>query len=209
MTGVRGMPPGRTGVLWLQHRLELARRAADRLDQKLRVLRTEQASVALELERTGPAWERACREARAWLDRTALLAGEAALRSRPGQPPAEVTVVWTTSMGVTYPAHASCTVADPDPGEAPVPSAAFPEAREASRRALDAAARHAAVSRAAAELEDEVGRTRLRLRAVEQRWQPRLQAALESARTELDEAEHAEGVRLRWARDVTDGQGAR
>lgn len=203
MSGLRGQPPGRTGVLWLQHRLDLARRAAERLDQKLRVLRTEQASVALELERTGPAWERAYREACTWLERTALLCGEEALRPLAGQPSAEVRVTWTTSMGVTFPSHASCSFPALDPDEAPVPSAAFPEAREACRRALEAAVRHAVVSRAAAELDVEVRRTRVRLRAVEQRWAPRLETALEAARTELDEAEHAEGVRLRWARDVS------
>jgi V/A-type H+/Na+-transporting ATPase subunit D len=201
---VRGMPPGRTGVLWLQHRLELARTAADRLDQKLRVLRSRRAALAEELRRTGPAWDTACREAQQWLDRLLLLAGERALCPEPGSGPAEVTTTWTTAMGVTYPVGASCGFPDPDPREAPLASAALPPAREACRRALGAAAEHAAVSRAAAELDGEIGRTRLRLRGIERHWLPRLEAALASAQRVIDEEEHADGIRLRWARDVVE-----
>ena len=63
MSGLRGQPPGRAGLMWLQHRLALAHRAASRLDQKLRILRTEQAAFAMLLERSGLAWEQGCREA--------------------------------------------------------------------------------------------------------------------------------------------------
>jgi V/A-type H+-transporting ATPase subunit D len=199
------MPPGRTGVLWLQHRLELAGRAADRLDRKLRVLRTRRAALAEELGRTGAAWDTSCREAQRWLDRYVLLAGVRALRPAPGPPLAEVTLTWATAMGVTYPVCAACSVPAADAREAPLPSAALPPAREACRRALAAAAEHAVVSRAAAELDAEVARTRLRLRGIEQHWVPRLQAALAAAQRVIDEEEHADGIRLRWARDVAEG----
>ena len=61
MSTVRRVPPGRAGRLWLQHRLAVAQRGADLLDQKLRILRSEQAHRRLgfaDTEITG--W---CREA--------------------------------------------------------------------------------------------------------------------------------------------------
>lgn len=199
MAGLRGIPPGRAGRIWLQRRLGLARHAAARLDQKLRILRTEQAHAALLLERTRRPWEEQCREAETWLLRAALLGGQAALRPPPGAPLAELTVVWTTSMGTTYPAEAACTMPESDPHTAPASSAAVIAATAAYRRALDAAVRHAVAVWAARAIEAELATTRQRLRGVQDRWIPRLDAALTEMQLALDEADQAEGVRLRWA----------
>jgi len=64
---------------------------------------------------------------------------------------------------------------------------------------LDAAARHAAALTALRTIEAELLATRRRLRAVEDRWIPRLESTLARIRLALDEQERAEGVRLRWA----------
>jgi V/A-type H+-transporting ATPase subunit D len=199
MTTVRGLPPGRAGRIWLEHRLDLAGRAASRLDQKLRILRSEQAHAAQLLERTRAEWETKVHEAETWLLRAALLGGEPAVRTPPGLPLAEVTVSWATSMGTRYPAEAVCVVPEGDPHTRPTTSAAVIEATSAYRLALDAAARHAVALAAAQAIDAEVRHTRLRLRGVQDRWIPRLDAALSDLRLSLAEAEQAEGVRLRWA----------
>ncbi len=51
--------------------------------------------------------------------------------------------------------------------------------------------------------------TRRTLRAVEQRWIPRLSSALAGVRLELEELEHAEGVRHRWAAQQQRQEGER
>lgn len=201
MTQLRGQPPGRTGLLWLQHRLALADRAASRLDQKLRILFTEQATYALLVDRTGPEWEQSCRDADEWLLRAALLDGQEGVRPPGGLAPAQVQIDWTTSLGTTYPARGTCTMPDPDPHHAGVSSAASTEATAACRRALEAAVAHAVASTAAHAIDAEVATTRRRLRGVQDRWVPRLAVALAGLRLSLDEAEHAEGTRMRWAAD--------
>jgi V/A-type H+-transporting ATPase subunit D len=199
MATLRTVPPGRTGRIWLQRRLRLARHAASRLDQKLRILRIEQEHAALLLERTRPVWEERCREAETWLLRAALLGGQSAVRPPPVTRLADVSVAWTTSMGATYPTDSTCVIPEPDPDLAPPSSSAVIEATEAYRRALDAAVRHAVADGAARALEAEVAATRQRLRGVQDRWIPRLDEALTELVLTLDEAERAEGVRLRWA----------
>ncbi|HEY0950605.1 hypothetical protein, partial [Nocardioides sp.] len=67
------VPPGRAGQLWLVHRRQVARRAVDLLDQKLRVLRNERVRRALVEERTRAAWESAVRDADTWQRRLAQL----------------------------------------------------------------------------------------------------------------------------------------
>jgi V/A-type H+-transporting ATPase subunit D len=187
--------------MWLQHRLLLADRAASRLDQKLRLLRTEQAAYALLQERTGLAWEHACRDAEQWLLRAALLGGQEGVRPPAEQLPAEVSITWTNALGTTYPAHGSCTTSEPDARVATVGPAAVVETSAAYRRALQAAVEHAVAAAAARAIDAEVTMTRHRLRGLQDRWVPRLEAALVELRLGLDEAELAEHIRLRWAAD--------
>ncbi len=201
MSRVRGQPPGRAGLMWLQHRLGLAHRAASRLDQKLKILRTEQAAFALLLERSGLAWEQSSREAETWLLRAALLGGQDGVRPPAGQPPAEVSITWTNALGTSYPSHGSCMSPEPDPRIANVSPAALVEATAAHRRALQSAVEHAVASTASRAIDVEVTMTRQRLRGVQDRWVPRLERALAGLRLSLDETELAEHVRLRWAAD--------
>jgi V/A-type H+-transporting ATPase subunit D len=78
-------------------------------------------------------------------------------------------------------------------------STALIHATAACRGALEAAARHAVAIEAVRRIDTEVGATRRRLRAVQERWIPLVQAALHDVELELEEAEHDEGIRLRWA----------
>jgi V/A-type H+-transporting ATPase subunit D len=196
VAALRGVPPGRAGRLWLRRRLGVARRAATLLDQKLRILRHEQERFALLVRRTGQEWQDSCRDAEIWLLRATLVAGRQPLRLAAGGPPAEVAVTWTTSMGLRYPSDARCAV----PAAVVVlpGSAALVQAAEGYREALQAAVRHAAAEAALRALDAEVATTRRRLRAVEDRWIPRLEQRLAAVQLELDEAERGDGVRLRW-----------
>jgi V/A-type H+-transporting ATPase subunit D len=195
-------PTGRAGRLWLRGRLRVAERGVDLLDRKLRILRREQERLALLVQRTGEDWERACREAETWLLRAALLGGQRALRLAADGPPADVTVAWRDTMGIRYPVEAAYV-----PPEQAAPTlagtAALAGAAAAHRAALAAAVRHAAATAAASTVDAEVTATRQRLRAIEDRWIPRLHAALTEVELALDELEHADGVRLRRAAATT------
>ncbi|KAE8762208.1 V-type ATP synthase subunit D [Georgenia thermotolerans] len=192
-------PPGRAGRLWLQHRLGTARRGADLLDQKLRILRVERERLALHRERTAAAWAAALGEAEAWMLRAALLGGERAVRLATATAPATVHIGWEEPMGVRYPAEAACTVPEPPADGPPAGTAALVTARERYRRALEAAVEHAAAEAAVRVLEAEEAATRRRVRAIEDRWIPSLEAALAELELRLEEDERADGLRLRWA----------
>ena len=192
-------PPGRAGRLWLQHRLATAQQGADLLDHKLRVLRAERERLALLQERTAGVWEATSREADAWLLRAVLIGGERAVRLSSDQAAADVQILWERQMGVRYPAEATCTPPEPDAASPAMSTAAMVTVRECHRRALEAAVQHAAVEAAGRVLEAEERATRRRLRAIEERWIPRLRQALAEVQLKLEEEEHADGVRLRWA----------
>ncbi|WP_152189992.1 V-type ATP synthase subunit D [Georgenia satyanarayanai] len=199
MAGVSQAPPGRAGRLWLQHRLTTAQHGSELLDRKLRILRTERESHSLLVERTGRALVAATTEAHRWSLRAAVLVGQAPLHLAVAPAPATVEISWGETMGVRYPVTARCVFPEPA-GDEPAPgSAALVLAREACARALDAAAAHAAAQAAVRVLEEQEAATRRRLRAIEDRWVPRLRAALAEAELRLEEEERTEGLRLRWA----------
>lgn len=197
MTGVRH-PPGRGGRIWLRHRLAAARRGADLLDSKLRILRREEQRFAVLAERTRLEWEASVAEAERWLLRAAVLGGQRGVRADPGDSPAAVDVAWASVMGVRYPARAAVRLPEELPRSPVAATAALPMARAAYRRALEAAVAHAAADGAARVVSAEVRTTRLRLRAIQDRWVPRLEQALAGVEASLLEAEGAENVRLRW-----------
>ena len=185
--------------MWLQRRLAVAERGADLLDQKLRLLHAERQRLTVQASRSGEAWHTSAREADRWLVRGVLLAGQRGIRLAVQQPPADVEVTWAYLMGVRYPFGVRCTPAPEEPGAAPPDNAALVVAREAHRRAVEAAVTHAAAEAALRVLEAEEAATRRRLRAIEDRWMPRLREALAQIQLGLEEQEHAEGVQRRWA----------
>jgi V/A-type H+-transporting ATPase subunit D len=199
VAGLRRVPPGRAGRLWLRHRLTVAHRGAELLDQKLRILNAERQRLALRLERTDRAWKAASREAETWHRRAALVGGERSLRLAQDGGSAQVEVVWAQSMGVRYPSEATCVVPERPPSATGMGSAALVRAADAYREAMAAAVQHAVAEAAVRVMETEEAATRRRLRAIRNRWLPRLEEALARTEQAMEEGEHAEGVRLRWA----------
>ncbi len=203
MARLRNVPPGRAGHLWLQHRLVVARRGAELLDQKLRILHEESQRLSLLTERTGAAWAASLREAETWLLRAVILTGERGVRLASRAPSALVEVSWTHQMGVRYPGEVTLTVPPVPAAAPPAASAALVGARVAYERALDAAVQHAAAQAAARLVAAEEGATRRRLRALTRHWIPRLTEEMAQTLLTLEEQERTDALRLRWAQPAT------
>jgi V/A-type H+-transporting ATPase subunit D len=185
--------------MWLERRLAVAERGADLLERKLRILLAEEQAFALLAERTQGEWEAAVRDLDLWMLRSALLSGERGARLACDGAGAEVQVEWRQTMGVRYPARSSCRLPErsqSDPG--PV-NTALGHALGSAERATRAGVDHAVASHALAAVQAEIGVTRRQLRAVRDRWTPRLESARRSLAIALEDQEHDEGVRLRWA----------
>ena len=189
------VPPGRAGRLWLTRRLKVAWRAADLLDRKLRILQAELARFRDSEARTAAEWDRCCADAERWLLRASMLGGERAVRLAADGPPATVTIPYTVTMGVRHPASPACVI----PASVTWDGPTLTRTRQAHAAALEAAARHAAAAEALRVIEAEVLATRYRLRAIEDRWIPRLEQALAEVTFALEEQELADAARLRLA----------
>lgn len=195
MTAVKPAVQGRAGRIWLVRRLETARRAADLLDRKLRILQAELARLQAAAAETAAEWDRCQAEARTWLLRVALLGGERAVRLAADGQAADINVGYATTMGIRYPATVTCTVPPALTWDSPV----LAEARQAHRAALAAAARHAAATAAVRLVDEEARVTRYRLRAVRDRWIPGLEQSLADVTFAIEELERADAARLRLA----------
>lgn len=194
------VPPGRAGRSWLRHRLATATRAAELLEQQLFILQREQRRVEQHARATGARWQELAHQAEQWLLRAVLAGGQRSLRLATPSEPAVVEITWTTRARVRYPVDASCELPDQSPSGVEVDtSAAVRHAREAHRDALRAAVRHGAAQAAVRAVEAEIKVTRQRLRALDQRWVPRLQEALQRLELTLEEQEHAEDITRRRA----------
>jgi vacuolar-type H+-ATPase subunit D/Vma8 len=168
--------------------------------RKRRILRGEEQDYALRAERTGAAWDQAARELQRWMLQSALLSGERGLRLATDGADARVEIDWRLTMGVRYPADARCWLPDAPGGFAP-DNTALHHATGAAQRAVQAAVDHAVATTALAAIRSEIGSTRRQLRALQQRWLPRLEGAHARLLIQLDDLEHDEHVRLRWAAD--------
>jgi V/A-type H+/Na+-transporting ATPase subunit D len=196
VTGHRlAVPPGRASRLWLERRLQVARRGADLLDRKLRILQNELPRLRADAARGADDWERSAADADRWLLRAALLGGQRAIRLAGTKAPAELNVSYTRTVGVRHPAGVACTFPVPEGWAGP----AMPEARHAHQGALEAAARSAAASAALRVVETETAATQQRLRAVKDRWIPLLEQTRTGVVLAIDEQERADGARLRLA----------
>jgi V/A-type H+/Na+-transporting ATPase subunit D len=189
------VPPGRAGRLWLTRRLQVARRGADLLDRKLRILQAELGARRSAAAQTAAEWERCCADAQQWLLRASMLGGQRAVRLAADGQAAEVIIQHHVTMGVRHPAEATCRV----PVAAGWDGPALAATRQAHVAALTAAVRHAAAAEALRLIEAEVLATRYRLRAVRDRWIPRLEQALAEVTLALEEQELADAARLRLA----------
>jgi V/A-type H+-transporting ATPase subunit D len=192
-------PPGRAGRMRLRRSLEVARRGADLLDQKLRILRARHEDLLRAEHTAQDRWHELLREAEIWLRRGLLLGGEETLDTLHPTRPTEVEIVWTSTMGVRHPQTASCTVPEREP-DAPAPAnTALIHAEAAYTEAVRAAAEFAVARAAARAVGAEVLSTRQRVRALQRHWIPRLEQALARVDLALEQSEHEDAVRRRWA----------
>ncbi len=187
---------GPRGRLWLDRRLAAARRGADLLDRKLRILQAELGGLRATAEQTGQRWRELSAEADRTLLIASLLGGQRAVRLAASPGDAQVSIGYQVTIGVRHPATASCT---PPAGQAPWSGQAAGQARQVHAEALDAACRHAVATRALSVIEAEATATRYRLRAIRDRLIPALEQARAQAALEIDELERADAARLRRA----------
>jgi V/A-type H+-transporting ATPase subunit D len=200
VTGRRlAVPPGRAGRLRLERRLQVARRGADLVDRKLHILQRELPRLRADAASAARDWEQRAADADRWLLRAALLGGQRAIRLAGSDAPAEVDVAYGVTVGVCHPGASTCTFPAPRGWVGPTMAAA----RHAHEAALEAAARSAAASAALQIMETETAATRLRLRAVKDRWIPLLEQARAEVALAIDEQERADGARLRLAADTS------
>jgi len=190
------VPPGRAGRLWLRRRLSTAQRGRDQLDRKLRVLVPELQRRRLQADRNRREWVLACDDARTWLLRAAVLGGQDAIRSAGAPHLADVDLMWTTAMGLSYPVDARL-VNPPEDAIAFAGNAALAPAAAAFRSALLAGVRTAVAEDAVRRVEAESAVTRRRLRALEKRWLPWLHDALAALELSLEQSEMEDSIRLR------------
>ncbi len=207
MADLRRMPPGRAGRLWLTDRLAAAQHAGSLLDRKLRILLAERERAAMRERGTREAWLDSSERAREWLARAAALGGDRALRRARTGRYANVELTWTTVMGLSYPAAAGYRPPDDDAAMPPDGTAALIEARAAARRAASDALDYAVARAAVRAIDAELATTRQRLRAITDRWTPRLEHAYAQLAQQLEEAERSELVQLRWATGRRPGSG--
>ena len=193
------VPPGRAGRLWLARRLQVARRGADLLDRKLRILTEELGRLRESAAQTAEEWNRSCVEAERWLLRASVLGGQRAVRLAADGEVADVTISYTVSMGVRHPASTTCVIPVPATWDGPT----LTRTRQAHGAALAAAVRHAAAAEALRVVEAEALATRYRLRAIRERWIPRLEQALAEVTLAIEEQELADAARLRLASGPT------
>lgn len=193
-------PPGRAGRPWLAHRLAVAERGAELLDEKHRALARERRRLEPEVAAARADWERLAREAERWLARAVTLGGERQLALARAVPAAAgVTVRWHSIIGVRCPVEAVVVPVAAPEGElsASGGSAALLAAAAAHRRALAAAARLAVADGALRRIEVELRATALRRNAIERRWIPAHAAALATLELTLEELEREDGARVR------------
>ncbi|WP_433618701.1 V-type ATP synthase subunit D [Dactylosporangium sp. CA-139114] len=197
MTALRHAPVGRSGLLWLRHRLEVTRHGSGVLRRKLTLLAAEHDRLRQRRAETARDWAAADATARGRLGRATILDGLEAVEAAAEVPPAEATLPWTTVMGVRCPGEPSL-VLPPRPAQLPAPGgAALSRAEAAYRAAALAAVRHAAADAALATVEAEMAATRRRVRALDRHWIPALEAALAARTLQLAELEAADLARRR------------
>jgi vacuolar-type H+-ATPase subunit D/Vma8 len=194
---------GRAGRARLEQRLVTAEHGALLLDRKDRILADELERLQLQESRSRQEWERCARDAADWLIRTAALDGRARIASAGPPEQAEIAISWGGSVGVAYPEEVMC---DPPIAPAAGGSSALSFAAAAHRAAVAAGVRYAGVRRAIALVSTELTATRIRRRAIENRWIPRLTSNLSTVRRELDEQELEDTLRLRWATTAMKGR---
>ncbi|MEV6327848.1 V-type ATP synthase subunit D [Streptomyces sp. NPDC051909] len=204
----RRVPPGRAGRLRLRLRLDTALRGADVLERKLLFLLERERAMRQAEEDAARLWASRLHEAETWLLRGMLLSGEQALAQAPAAGRATAEITYTTTMGVRHPAGVTCAPAARSPDDLPPRNTALARAETVYRDVVRAAADYAAAHEALRLVAAEIRRTRQRVRALRHHWIPRLSEELAAAEQSLEQTEHEESVRRRWASAPTEPTGA-
>src|SRR6056297_3548984 len=204
---MRNLPPGRTARLWLQHRLATAGRGIEVLEQETHLLTGEERRLSQLEQDSARRWEEASREADRWLVRSVLAGGQQQLQLARAEldEPATARISWRTTMGVTYPSETASSFPEPDGLGSIARSGAVVMAAAAHRRAVEAALDQAAATRALALVRQELDTTRMRLRALENRWVPQLEQTLHQVERDLAKQEREDMVRTRWVAERREG----
>jgi V/A-type H+/Na+-transporting ATPase subunit D len=200
-------PPGRAGRPWLAHRLEVARRGTELLQEKQRALLRERARLEPLLVDARRQWEQRSREAEQWTARAAMLGGERQ-RDFAGAPPgelAQVTVSWRTILGVRCPTDPHLELPSDRQLVPAGASAAVHCAAAAHRGALEAALRVGVAESAMERIQADLRATTIRRVAIERRWIPAHERALAELELGLDEIEREDSARVRR---ITESEGA-
>lgn len=205
---IRGLPPGRAGRMWLVRRLAVAERGGDLLEQKLRILLAEEQDFSLRAERAHAEWVQAVAELDRWTLRAAVLSGERGFRLAGDGATTRVDVTWRMTMGVRYPAAVDVEFHDESAASFSPDNSALVVVGPAAQRAVRCGAEYAVAATALESVRAEVVATRRTLRAIRERWVPRLERATAELLVALDDEEHAEHVRLRWASAAAEMGGA-
>jgi vacuolar-type H+-ATPase subunit D/Vma8 len=193
---------GRSGKAHVAHQLETARHGSTLLDRKQHILADERERLELFAEHSRRKWEDLARVAATWLQRSAEMDGRDRIEAAAADDPVVVEVSWGGAMGVSYPENVTVQL---PPQRHPGGSSALSYAAQSHRDSLVAAAQCAAASRALLLVSTELTTTRLRQRAIENTWIPRLEAKLISIQGQLDQQELEESLRVRWAENNRSG----
>lgn len=197
---------GRAGRRRLEHRLATASHALDLLDRKQRALLAELGRLELLQHRTRQDWTVACADAGRWLRRASALDGRAGLTQAATSGRARLAVDWRGEMGVRFPVATRCRLPEPEPVAG---SSALARTATAHAVAIDAAARHAAATRAVQLVQAELDTTRRLHRALDAHVVPALTRALHTIAAQLDEFDREENTRVRWAAGLIGSQARR
>lgn len=194
-------PPGRARKLWLEGRLRWARRAVDLLDSKRHALLIEDRRLAEARQRTATEWDVAGREARTWAVRARASSGSWAVwvASSSLEREAAITVTGVHGAGVARPGAVDLHLPDLPAAARAATGPVVDEAADAHRRALRAAAAHAAAEAAYRLVHAELKETERRQRAIERIRIPALESELARLVLRLDELELQERLLSRWA----------
>jgi vacuolar-type H+-ATPase subunit D/Vma8 len=195
MTAAVRTPAGRAGRLWLRHRIAVADHGATELERKVQLVSTEVHRRRAELDHNHAVWHSACAEAERWMLRAGFVGGLDSVRQA-RTTPVDVTVTWTTTIGVRHPYRATI-----DPAAVPdiAMSSALLQARQAFAIALRASADVATAQSALAILEEALVTTRRKARVLRRHWLPRLQVQLHDLNITLEQLEQEDQTRLRRA----------
>ena len=195
--------------MWLRERLAVASRAREVLEEKLEALNRELHEVRGRLAEDQEAWQQALETAERLLRSAELIGGvEQTERVVALISEATVAVEFGRTLGVPHPTSAAVT--SPDGVATPwAHTSRVHRAGTAYRDALRAGARYATTRRALDILEGEYRRTSRRLRSIERRWIPALEAQLRTSARALDEAEREDSVRISWVASGRGAEGAR